>query len=60
MCIYNKKACVCVCVCEEGGVVLINILVAQLGPSKQKFLVPPLNKFIVMHRSFSIYFLESS
>ena len=40
MCVYNKKnMCIYVCV---YGVVLINILVLQLGPPKQKFLAPPL------------------
>ena len=34
MCIYNKKALACVCV----RVILINILVPQFGPPKQKFL----------------------
>ena len=38
-CVYICM-CVCVCVCVE--VVLINILVPQLGPPKQKFLAPPL------------------
>ena len=40
VCVYNKKkTCVFMCV---YGVVLINILVLQLGPPKQKFLAPPL------------------
>ena len=38
MCVYNKKACVCV------WVVLINILASQLGSPKQKFLAPPLSE----------------
>ena len=43
MCVYNKKASVYMCVSE---VILINILVLQLGPFKQKFLVPPLLIYI--------------
>ena len=40
-CVYIiKQTCVFMCV---YGVVLINILVLQLGPPKQKFLAPPLS-----------------
>ena len=41
-CVYiiKKKACVYMCV---WGVVLINILMLQLGPPKQKFLTSPLH-----------------
>ena len=46
MCVYNKKASVYMCVCK---VVLINILVLQFGPFKQKFLVPPLLIYIYIY-----------
>ena len=42
MCIYNRKACVCIYICVE--VVLVNILASQLGPLKQKFLAFPVAK----------------
>ena len=43
VCVYNKKKLVCVCIyIYVRGVILINILVLQLSPPKQKFLAPPL------------------
>ena len=49
-CVYIiKKACVFMCV---YGVILINILVLQLGPPKQKFLAPPLGLSLCSDFSF--------
>ena len=53
-CVYIIKKQACICVCVE--IVLLNILVSQLSPLKQKFLTPPLIPVILHPLIRSIWF----
>ena len=54
-CVYIIKKRMYICVCVGWGVVLINILMLQLGPSKQKYLVPLLLIYIYFFCKLFIY-----